>query len=289
MSDNPLANFYRNKEIYVKLPTQGKWYTNPPKLTDDGEIGVYPMTVKDEILMSIPDSLYNSESLFELFKSIAPDIEDPYEISMPDVDVILLASRAATYDNKMRVDTDCKHCGEHNEYEVDLAMALSRILVKQESLEVELNDGLTVSLKPNTLKSIAANRIKAVNTTKMLASLGKDEVIPEEMKAMYMSSVETTAAAQFAILADNIEYVQLPDGTKVSELTHILQWLQNSTKRNVDALIKASGKINQNGIENSYDFTCSNEECGKTFKSSIEFNPAFFFNNNWPDAKQQNK
>ena len=103
MSDNPLTNFYRSKEIYVKSPTQGKWYTQPPKLTEDGEIGVLPMTLQDEIRMNIPDSLYNGESLFELFKSICPDIIDPYEIAMPDVDVLLLASRAATYNKKMTI------------------------------------------------------------------------------------------------------------------------------------------------------------------------------------------
>jgi len=97
--NNPLDKYYRTKEIYVKLPTQGKWYTDKPNLTEQGEIGILPMTVRDEMLLNIPDALYNGESMFELFKSIAPDIQDPYEICMPDVDVILLGSRAASYDN----------------------------------------------------------------------------------------------------------------------------------------------------------------------------------------------
>jgi hypothetical protein len=66
---NPLSDYYREKEIYVKLPTQGKWYKNKPNLNKDGEIGVRPMTLKDEMLLKIPDSLYNGESLYEVFKS----------------------------------------------------------------------------------------------------------------------------------------------------------------------------------------------------------------------------
>ena len=103
--NNPLADHFRQKEIYVRLPTQGKWLSNKPRLTEDGEIGIMPMTLQDEILLSIPDSLYNGESLFKLISSIVPDIADPYELSLPDFDVILLASRAATYDKKMSVES----------------------------------------------------------------------------------------------------------------------------------------------------------------------------------------
>jgi hypothetical protein len=289
MSDNPLANFYRTKEIYVKLPTQGKWYTRPPNLTQDGEIGVYPMTVKDEILMNVPDSLYNGESLFELFKSIVPDILNPYEIAMPDVDVILLASRAATYDKKMRVTTECSHCKEAQEYDIDLPSALSKIELKTESVEVELPGGLVASIKPNTLKTYSANRIRTIETARLIRDMDPSGTKTPEAVAAIEHSIQVTAAAQIAILADSIEYIKTPDGTTVDTTEHIVEWLSQSNKSIVDALQAASDSQNQNGIDNQYDFTCGMEECGKPFKGSIEFNPSFFFSNNWDKLDPQKK
>ena len=89
--ENPLQGYYRNKEIYVKMPTGGKWMANPPELTADGEIGVRPMSVKDALILTVPDALYNGEAMFDLIQSICPDLQNIEDISLPDVDVILLA------------------------------------------------------------------------------------------------------------------------------------------------------------------------------------------------------
>ena len=52
-----LEDFYRSKEIFIKLPTGGKWYKNKPHLSVTNEIGIMPMTTKDEMILKIPDSL----------------------------------------------------------------------------------------------------------------------------------------------------------------------------------------------------------------------------------------
>jgi len=288
MSDNPLTNFYRSKEIYVKLPTQGKWYSQPPKLTEDGEIGVLPMTLQDEIRMNIPDSLYNGESLFELFKSICPDIVDPYEIAMPDVDVLLLASRAATYNKKMTIETQCTHCETWQNYELDLAQILSKVTFQTERSEIEF-DGLTLSIKPNTLKIVSANTLKTVETTRMLSELQKGEgVIPEDLKERYQESIQTATAATIAILADAIEFIKLPDGQIVDKIEHIVEWLANSNKNVIEKLQKICSEQNKNGIQDRFDFKCSVEECGKQFTGSVQYNPSFFFANRSPEQYLQN-
>ncbi len=239
------------------------------------------MTVKDEILMNIPDSLYNGESLFELFQSIAPDIADPYEIAMPDVDVILLASRSASYNSTMRVSTKCPHCETPQDYEIDLPTALSNIKINNQSQELEI-DGLLISLKPNTLKTVTANRIKTVEIARMISNMDITGVIPDDQKDAYNNSIAVSAAAQIAILADSIESVTLPDGTVVVDIDHISEWISKSNKRVVDTITKTAALMNQNGIDNEFNFACSEQECGKEFKAPIEFNPAFFFSNNYP-------
>ena len=49
---NPLSGYFRSPKLYVKLPTGGKFYTKDVvEYPDAGELPVFPMTAKDEILM----------------------------------------------------------------------------------------------------------------------------------------------------------------------------------------------------------------------------------------------
>ena len=63
---NPLQDYYRNKEIFVRLTTKGNWMEEKPNLTAEHEIGVRPMTIADEMKLNIPDTLYNGEALFDM-------------------------------------------------------------------------------------------------------------------------------------------------------------------------------------------------------------------------------
>lgn len=271
--NNPLSDFYREKSIFVKLPTGGKWYKQKPKLTADGEIGVMPMTMKDEMLFKIPDSLYNGESLYEVLKSIVPDIADPYEISMPDVDVILLASRAVSTDTELPIDARCPHCGEITSYSINIPAILSRIKSITSDTEVEIKN-LIIKLRPNTLASVTASSMQGVESARLLAAVGTEN---SDNKNLLQQSLEKATAAGIGVLADSIESIQMPNGTVVTDQEHIIQWVANSDSNTVKTIKKLSMDLNKNGIQNEFPFSCSNQECAKEFVSSVEFNPTFFF------------
>ena len=246
------------------------------------------MTLQDEIRMNIPDSLYNGESLFELFKSICPDIQDPYEIAIPDVDVLLLASRAATYNKKMTIETKCTHCETVQNYELDLAQILSNINFLTDRSEIEF-DNLLITVKPNTLKIISANTLKTAETTRMLTEIQDEKgTIPEDLKEKYNESIQTATAANIAILADAIQCIKLPDGQIVDKIEYIIEWLTNSNKNVIDRLQKICGEQNKNGIQDEFDFQCTVEKCEKQFKGRVQYNPSFFFANRSPEQYLQN-
>ena len=55
---NPLVDFYRNPKLYVALPSGAGHYSEDIiEMPDVGELPVYPMTAKDEILTKNPDAL----------------------------------------------------------------------------------------------------------------------------------------------------------------------------------------------------------------------------------------
>jgi hypothetical protein len=273
-----LSDYYRTKEIYVKLPTQGKWYKNKLHLTDQGEIGVMPLSFKDEMLLQVPDSVYNGESLFEILKSILPDMEDPYEICMPDVDVILLASRIGGNDGKVPVDATCPKCLKLESYEIQILDILSKIQTV-ESIETELKNGLHIVFKPNTLKSVTSNQIKITENARVMRKIQGIED-PHELHAMFKNSLEQSSAANMVILADTIESITTPDNKRITDFAEITEWLSNSDSTTIRQLQKSNRDINKNGINNDFTFVCGNEECNHNFSTPVELNPTFFFINN---------
>ena len=273
-----LSDFYRTKEIYTKLPSGGKWYNSPVNLTDDGEIGVFPMSYKDEMLLRIPDSLYNGEALFDVIKSICPDITDPYEIALIDVDVILIASRISTNEGQMQVTATCPHCKTSENYLLGIANILSQIKVI-DSIEIDLPNNLSVKFRPNTLKSINANQIKITEASTITMNL-KNDLPPADAKKVFEDSLGKTTAASLLLIADSIESITLPDGLVVSDIQEILEWLYNIDSGTMKQLQKANTMQNVNGIDEMFNFVCSNDECQQEFKSPVEFNPSFFFTNN---------
>ncbi len=275
---DPLLDFYRHKEMYIKLPTEGKWYTSNIKMSDQNEIGVMPLSFKDEMLLSIPDSVYNGESLFEILKSIVPDMENPYEIMLPDVDVILLASRINNNEEgTLRTEAKCPHCESTEEYEIKIINILNQIKPVN-SIEIELSNGLTIIFKPNSLKSITSNQIRITENAQLLQQL-ENETDQLKQHEIFQQSLERSTAASMMILADSIEKIITPSTEVIDNITSILAWLSNSDSITIKKLQEINQQINANGIDKEFKFECSNEECGKKFKSAVEFNPTFFFTN----------
>ena len=261
--ENPLQGYYRNKEIFVKMPTGGKWMENPPKLTSDGEIGVRPMTVKDELILTVPDALYNGEAMFDLIQSICPDIQDITDISLPDVDVILLASRASSYDKKFPVDAKCPHCEAQQLFDIDLQIVLSQIQSVTDSIELQVED-LLIEMRPNTLAAVNANRIKTSETARIMLDIKKQEDLADEnLREKYSEQLAQIAAANFILIADAIVQVTMPDGTIVKDRQHLVDWLANSNRSTVDLISRHQLKMNLNGLPKEYTFNCGEEECKK--------------------------
>jgi len=277
--NNPLAGHFRQKEIYVRLPTQGRWLSNKPRLTEDGEIGVMPMTLHDEILLSIPDGLFNGESLFQLLKSIIPDIENPYEISLPDFDVLLLASRASTYDKQMSIETNCTHCDRPSTYDIDLPSVLSKVRQINDDDKIEI-DGLMFELRPNTVAALNTFHIKNIQSVSLLNSIVEaGDIKTAEQDEKYKESFNIVSSANIALIADSIVSITLPDETQVNNMQHIIEYINNAKRHVITAIETRVKQLNNNGMDNNFNFTCSHEDCAKDFDGTVEFNPAFFFKN----------
>jgi len=73
MTANPLIAAYKKPALYVALPSKGKWYDPKPKLSVDGELAVYAMSARDELITKTPDAytisgIANNKREFKFFE-----------------------------------------------------------------------------------------------------------------------------------------------------------------------------------------------------------------------------
>lgn len=111
MGFNPLMDFARKTECSVKLPSQGLWYDDD-NITFNaiGEVDIRPMLPNDEMMLVNPESLVSGDSIISVIKSCCPSIKRPEELYYPDINVLLLGIRKATYGDKIEQEYICPEC-----------------------------------------------------------------------------------------------------------------------------------------------------------------------------------
>ena len=95
---NPLGKYYRQPQIYIRLPSKGKYYG--PEVftpTETGEIPVLPMTAKDELAFKTPDAMMSGQATVDVIQSCVPNFKNAWKMVNFDTDAVLLAIRIATY------------------------------------------------------------------------------------------------------------------------------------------------------------------------------------------------
>ena len=101
---NPLKKYYRQPKQFIKLPSGYKYYPDGAiEVSESGEVAVYPMTAKDELIFKTPDALLNGEATVTVIQSCVPAIKNAWHMPSIDVDATLIAIRMATYGTKMSV------------------------------------------------------------------------------------------------------------------------------------------------------------------------------------------
>ena len=91
---NPLGKYYRQPQIYIRLPSRGKYY--PADVftpTETGEIPVLPMTAKDELSFKTPDAMMSGQSTVDVIQSCVSSFKNAWEMGNFDPFPVVLAIR----------------------------------------------------------------------------------------------------------------------------------------------------------------------------------------------------
>ena len=126
---NPLKKYYRQPKQFVKLPSGYKFYSEGSiQVPESGEVAVYPMTAKDELLLKTPDALLNGEATVSVIQSCIPSIKNAWEMPSIDCDAALMTIRMATYGTSMTVAIKVPGTSIEKDLVLNLQDSLSSIL-----------------------------------------------------------------------------------------------------------------------------------------------------------------
>ncbi len=276
---NPLSKHFRQPVLHIKLPSNGKyWPTGSINLPVTGELPIYPLSAKDEIMLKSPDALLNGAGVVSAIQSCVPNISDAWSMPSIDTDAILIAMRIASFGNSLPVDATCLHCDTRQSFAINLNTVAGSIPAATSTFdEVFTVDGLRIKFKPLTYFKTNTASLIAFEQGKM-ASIAADESLPlDDRKKHYSHHLNTLIDLNIQTFADSTEYILTEDGIRVTQPAFLLEFYQSIPRKLVSEIREIYETLLNNSSLQPVTVTCEHEDCGKDFKIRLTFDYSNFF------------
>ena len=288
---NPLAEYFRTPEVQQVLPTGGRFFREDEiKLSMSGEIAVYPMTATDDIIIKNPDALLNGDAVERLIKSCVPDIKEPRKISIPDLDVLILAIRKASSGDVLPVNVKCPNCGNEFEFNASIQEILDRALpVTEEDCIVRLDAEVVVYLQPYDFMCKTKLDLAAFEETKLLQHLLSAETSDEEKARLFNKSFEKIAELNLDLVSYCIRSIQIPSGP-VTDQAFIREFIRKAKKDKIRKIQDGIKHLSSLGIDRKMKINCPGQitkkdddgnarvsDCKHEWETELVFDPSNFF------------
>jgi hypothetical protein len=271
---NPLANYFRQPKIYVRLPSGGEFY--PPGSLDasqNGEYAVYAMTAKDELIFKTPDALMNGQATVEVIKSCVPAVRDPWKMPSIDIDAVLVAIRIATYGESMEVAAMCPACNEKNEYEFSLLNYLE--FLAGFKFEAQVNSGpLTINIRPYNYQEVTKTAIKALEQQKIFEIVNSEELSDEEKLDKFGASFLRLTELTVDTIVGCIASIDTPEG-RVSDPAMLREFVNNAPREVFNAVNEHVSEMKNRIDLKAQDVKC--DSCQHEYSINITMDQSNFF------------
>ena len=274
---NPLAGFFRTPKLFTKVPSQGKFYTDDVvEMPDSGELPIFPMTAKDEVILKNPDALLNGEAVAHVIMSCVPAVKNPRKMISNDIEALLVAIQGASRGDSVEVTGKCPECGEICTSTASVESALETMSVLEETYSFKTNSGLEITLRPFTYESTIKAGIANFQSTRSLQGISEIADEMEQLKAFNASFVRI-AQMNFDLVVDSVASISgVNNGEEftVYDRGQIKEFLENcetSIGRKIEEQIEGINKI---GVNRKIQLECDKHG---PFEQDIGFDPVNFF------------
>ena len=229
-TSNPLQKYFRQPKLHVRLPSGGKYY--PPgalDLPESGEVAIYPLTAKDELLLKTPDSLMNGTATADVIKSCVPQIKQPWYMPSLDVDALIMAIRIATYGENMTITVKVPNAGNEKDFTIDLNSVMAPLMSATYADTIKLND-MTITLRPLMYSEFTKDALRSFEEQRVYNLVNDDTVPNEEKMERFREAFNRLTDLTVETVAKSIAKIELMDGQVVNDPKHILEFMQNTSK-----------------------------------------------------------
>jgi len=273
-TNNPLRKFFRQPAIYIKLPSDGKFYPNGTlEMPANNELPVYPMTAIDEITYRTSDALFNGAAVVNVISSCVPAIKDGWQVPQIDLDALLVAIRIASYGHEMQFESTCPKCENENKFGLDLRKILDNIKSPDYTSTVTLGD-IEIYFKPLSYKDLNANSMDQFNDQKALEMLPKAD-IPEQEKIQQLSKAFAHLTQITMKALGNCISMIKAQGEIVIEPKFIEEFILNSDKETYDSIRNHIEKIREVSALKPLPITC--QKCSHAYETPFTLDVSNFF------------
>jgi len=279
MSTNPLKSHFRAPKLFTRLPSGGAFYSEGVlELSNTGEVEVYAMTSRDEVMMRNPDALLNGESVAQIITSCVPQVKKPRDLLGADVDALMVAIQGATYGDEVTVSTNCPECGNTVIGAGSVQASLATMKEVPTDIKVE-QDGLTIELRPVTYETTIAAGVSNFQNARSMASIAMIEDDMEKLQAFNQSYMKM-AELNFLVILDSIYSISGTDENGeefiVTDRDNIREYMENCDSEVGKRVTEQVNLLGEAGIDKTVSLQCQEEACGHIFETNLEFDPVNF-------------
>jgi hypothetical protein len=272
--NNPLSRYFRQPTIYMRLPSKGQHYPEGTlDLPPNGEIPVFPMTVRDEIINKTPDALFNGSSVVSLIQSCVPNIKDAWVIPSIDLDSILIAIKVATYGKDLDITGSCTHCKESSDFIIDLNRVLADIGIADYTSPQRIGQ-FEIMFRPLTYHEINETSKEQFNEQKILNILPESSLSDQERIQQINQLIVKITDGTISALSKSISSIRTDD-VLVSDEKQIHEFLDNCPTALFAAIRDAAVTKRQAGAMKPLKLTCSH--CEKSYEQTLTLDLSNFF------------
>ena len=247
-NSNPLGKYYRQPQIYITLPTKGKYYpADVYTPSDTGEIPVFPMTAMDELAFKTPDSLISGQSTVDVIKSCVPNLKNPWKMTNYDTDSILLAIRVATYGEMMNMSFTVPGTALKVDHSVNLPALLENLAKVDVVDTAKTKSGFNIKVGPLDYQTLTKVQTARFEQEKIYATM-RASALDEKAKAdQFAKSFKHLNTINFELLIDSVIEITTPDGVKVEDKMQIQEFCKNCDTKIINEIQDELGRIRTQG------------------------------------------
>jgi hypothetical protein len=266
----PLNKYFRLAAIYVKLPSGTDYPADVVTKSETGELGIMPMTAKDEIRFKTPDALMNGQGVVDVIQSCVPDIKDAWQIKSYDLDTILIAIRIATYGETMEINFNVPGANESVAHTVNLPAILDQIQKTTVDTAFTLKDGLKITVQPLTYRDMTSTSLQTFQQQKMYSAIQDSELPDEDKATRFNDAFAKLTELNASILLKNMASITMTDGTVITDAAHIKEFVDNANATVIKEIETKLMDLRTQGAVKPLKLKASEEQIKKGAPASYE-------------------